>query len=89
MVISASLQETKIPASRVIALPPRKEPVLINPGAVGQPRDRVPLASFCIFDDAAWSVAYERIPYDIAASQRLIKDAGLPRSLGDRLALGN
>ena len=34
------------------------------------------------------SVEFIRVPYDIAATQRSIIDAGLPRILADRLAFG-
>lgn len=36
---------------------------LINPGSVGQPLDRCPLASFAIFDTQQWSVTFVRRPY--------------------------
>ena len=37
---------------------------LINPGAVGQPRDKCPLAAFGIFDAARWIMTFVRRPYD-------------------------
>lgn len=87
MVITAMQQETKIPEDRLIELPERTI-ALINPGAVGQPRDRVPKASFCVFDDDAWSVHYHRVDYDIAATQAALSAAGMPPALGARLANG-
>ncbi len=66
----------------------RKDIYLINPGSVGQPRDRCPLASFAIFDAAKWSVTFIRKEYDIAGAQRTILDAGLPRGFASRLAAG-
>ena len=61
---------------------------LINPGSVGQPRDGDPRASVAILDDAARRVSIRRIPYDIPAAQRKIREAGLPGFLADRLSVG-
>ena len=61
---------------------------LVNPGSIGQPRDGNPLASFAMFDSETQAVAIYRVPYDIERAQQKILDAGLPRPLADRLALG-
>ena len=61
---------------------------IINAGSVGQPRDRDPMACFCIYDESEQSVEFRRIPYDISEAQKKILEAGLPRILADRLALG-
>jgi len=61
---------------------------LINPGSVGQPRDRNPEASFAIFDSARMTVQFFRVPYDYVKTQNAIVKAGLPRQLADRLAFG-
>jgi predicted phosphodiesterase len=61
---------------------------LVNPGSIGQPRDGIPLASFALFDSRTRSVSVYRLPYRIERTQRKILDAGLPRPLADRLALG-
>ena len=61
---------------------------LVNPGSIGQPRDGNPLASFAIFDDQSRTVTIYRVPYRIEHAQQKILDAGLPRPLADRLALG-
>ncbi len=61
---------------------------LLNPGSVGQPRDGDPRASVAIIDTEQTRVAIRRIPYDVAAAQRKIRDAGLPSFLADRLAIG-
>ncbi len=61
---------------------------LVNPGSVGQPRDRDPRASFALYDDAASSVTIHRIAYPIDGARQKILEAGLPRWLGDRLRLG-
>ncbi len=61
---------------------------LVNPGSIGQPRDGNPLASFAIFDTDTSTVAIYRVPYRVQQAQQKILDAGLPRPLADRLALG-
>jgi predicted phosphodiesterase len=61
---------------------------LVNPGSIGQPRDGNPLASFAMFDTATRTVTIYRVPYRIERTQKKILDAGLPRPLADRLALG-
>jgi len=61
---------------------------LINPGSIGQPRDGNPLSSFAIFDSTARTVTIHRIAYRVQNAQRRILEAGLPRPLADRLALG-
>lgn len=61
---------------------------LINPGSVGQPRDRNPLASFMMFDSTSQVVSWKRIRYPIRKAQQRIEKAGLPKSLAERLAYG-
>jgi diadenosine tetraphosphatase ApaH/serine/threonine PP2A family protein phosphatase len=61
---------------------------LINPGSVGQPRDRDPRASVVLLDTDAQQVTWHRIRYDVAAAQKSIESAGLPRELAKRLEFG-
>jgi predicted phosphodiesterase len=61
---------------------------LVNPGSIGQPRDGNPLASFALFDSDTRSVTIHRVPYHVEQAQSKILEAGLPRPLADRLALG-
>lgn len=61
---------------------------LINPGSIGQPRDRDPRASYMIYDSRKRVVNWYRIPYAIGEAQTRIRKAGLPNSLADRLAVG-
>jgi len=61
---------------------------LINPGAVGQPRDGDPRAAFLIYDAKARNVTFHRTEYDIATSQTSIIRAGLPARLAQRLSIG-
>ncbi len=61
---------------------------LLNPGSIGQPRDRNPLAAYMTYDDDKKIVRWYRVPYAIARAQRRIVKAGLPESLANRLAYG-
>jgi len=61
---------------------------MINPGSIGQPRDGDPRAGFAVFDSDAGLVTLHRVPYDIAAAQKDIRDANLPARLADRLSEG-
>lgn len=68
-------------------LPSRR--YLINPGSVGQPRDRDPRASCAILDTTRMTVQFFRVPYDVGRARAAIVRAGLPSSLGDRLSIGS
>ncbi len=61
---------------------------IINPGAVGQPRDGDPRAAYAIYDDEAQTVTLRRVEYPIAETQRKMADAMLPGSLAERLSYG-
>ena len=61
---------------------------LMNPGSVGQPRDRNADAAFAIYDASRGFVDFERVPYDVASAREKILRAGLPGALGDRLLVG-
>lgn len=61
---------------------------LINPGSVGQPRDRNPAASFAIIDTKRHTAQFFRVPYDVAKTQSAILRAGLPAILAFRLTYG-
>ncbi len=61
---------------------------ILNPGSVGQPRDGDPRAGYMLYDDAAGTVPWHRVAYDVAAAQRKIIAAGLPEMLAERLWLG-
>ncbi len=62
--------------------------LIINPGGVGQPRDGDPRASYAIYDSDTKLVRLYRIPYDIAATQDKMMQAGLPVHLVVRLNYG-
>lgn len=61
---------------------------IVNDGSVGQPRDGDRRACFCIYDGSASTIEFRRVEYDIHEAQRKITEAGLPRILADRLAIG-
>ncbi len=61
---------------------------LINPGSVGQPRDRCPLASFATYNAETRLLRIHRVRYDIEATQENILRAGLPSPLAERLSVG-
>ena len=62
---------------------------LVNPGSVGQPRDRDPRAAWAVLDTEGRTVDFMRTAYDVAETQRRIQERGLPGSLADRLASGS
>mgnify|MGYP001181852041 CR=1 FL=1 len=61
---------------------------IINPGSVGQPRDRDPRAAYAIFETQNNSWDYRRIPYDIQSVQKRMKAHKLPERHIQRLAAG-
>ena len=60
----------------------------INPGSIGQPRDRDWRAAYVIYHADRNLVEQRRVKYDLATAQRKIREAGLPDRLADRLAAG-
>ena len=60
----------------------------INTGSVGQPRDADWRAAYCIYHIDDGVVEQRRIKYDLVTAQKKIIDAGLPRLLAERLAIG-
>jgi predicted phosphodiesterase len=49
----------------------RGKKVVINPGSVGQPRDRDPRASWALYDGD--TVEFRRVPYEISVTQAAIR----------------
>jgi putative phosphoesterase len=62
--------------------------LIANCGAVGQPRDHDPRASFLILDIKKVEAEIVRVKYDIESAAQKIIDVGLPRLLAERLYLG-
>ena len=75
---------------------PLLSPSLINVGSVGQPRDGDVRASWVLWDrsddgsaiGALGTVQWRRVAYDVARTQSLVRSAGLPEFLAERLAEG-
>ena len=61
---------------------------IVNAGAVGQPRDGNPAASYGVWDTEAGLIEVRRVGYDIAAVQKKMRRADLPPSLAKRLSRG-
>lgn len=59
---------------------------ILNPGAVGQPRDYNPQASFAILEEDRITV--HRIDYDVQKASQKILNAQLPSFLAQRLLVG-
>ena len=86
------------PGGRVAAVPLPEPPAelaleqpgryLINPGAVGQPRDGDPRASCAIFERGSGRLRRLALEYDVAAAQSAILRSGMPPIEAERLVLG-
>jgi predicted phosphodiesterase len=61
---------------------------LINPGAVGQPRDGDPRAAYAIVDTDHRRMEWYRVHYPVELTQAKVSQAGLPKVLGQRLTVG-
>jgi predicted phosphodiesterase len=61
---------------------------LINPGAVGQPRDGDPRAAYGLLDEERRRMKLFRAQYPLEAAQAKVIRAGLPPALAERLAAG-
>jgi predicted phosphodiesterase len=66
----------------------RDRHALLNPGSVGQPRDRDPRAAWLLLDGEAGTGHFRRTDYDIERTQAEIRGAGLPDRLAARLSSG-
>ncbi len=73
------------PVNQVVKLSPR---IILNPGSVGQPRDRNPHAAYAIYDSTAETWQPRRAMYDIDSVQKRIRAAGLPEKHAARLMDG-
>jgi len=61
---------------------------LINPGSIGQPRDKNPKPSYIVFDSSKKELHFSRFSYNLKETQRKIREAGLPEILASRLESG-
>ena len=78
------LGHTHTPMERVIF-----GKLVINPGGVGQPRDRDPRASYAIINlGEEVKTSFHRVDYDMKITAEKIETAGLPSELATRLFFG-
>jgi len=61
---------------------------ILNPGSVGQPRDRDARASYALYDSETRIWEARRVPYNFAEVQQRIREAGLPEKHAVRLGEG-
>ncbi len=62
--------------------------LVVNPGSVGQPRDRDPRASYALVDPVQLTCELRRVRYNVEEAVESISAAGLPRFLAERLLMG-
>jgi diadenosine tetraphosphatase ApaH/serine/threonine PP2A family protein phosphatase len=62
--------------------------MILNPGSVGQPRDRNPKAAYAIYDTEAATWTPRRVAYNIPEVQKRIREAHLPEKHATRIAEG-
>ncbi len=54
---------------------------MVNPGSVGQPRDRDPRAAYALYDSESRTVRLRRVDYPVGCAAKAIRDAHLPEVL--------
>lgn len=69
----------------LVELPGR---AIINPGSVGQPRDRDPRSAFGIYDSETGTLDFRRVSYDVEEVQARMRAAKLPDRHIQRLTAG-
>ena len=62
--------------------------LILNPGSVGQPRDKDPRAAYALLDTEHETWRFCRVRYDFEVTQSQMRQAGLPERLIARLAYG-
>ena len=78
------LGHTHIPIERVVF-----GKLILNPGGVGQPRNRDPRASYAVLNlGKDVKVSFHRVGYDVKITAEKIEAAGLPSELATRLFFG-
>lgn len=72
-------------ADQRMSMAPR---AILNPGSVGQPRDRDPRAAYAIYDphEATWK--FHRVAYDVSSVQARMQQVDLPLRHIQRLSAG-
>jgi len=77
--------DPRLPTGLVLA--PRSK-YLVNPGSVGQPRDRDPAAAYVTYSPAERRIEFRRVAYDAEGAGKKIIKAGLAVRLASRLLVG-
>lgn len=67
---------------------PRARRWLAVVGSAGQPRDGDPAACWALYDAAARTITWRRVPYDHHAAAAKVRAAGLPERFAARLESG-
>ena len=62
--------------------------LILNPGSVGQPRDGDPRAAYALLDDDSLTWEFHRVTYDVAETQRRMREHKMPHRLVERLEHG-
>ena len=76
----------KFPVDEPVAL--GNDRLVINPGAVGQPRDMDPTASYAIYDLDEGAITHHRVKYDVLKTQQKMTEQELPKYLIERIGFG-
>lgn len=84
---AGAVRETQAPLNAPIPLL-RSRRWLAVVGAVGQPRDGSPMAGWALYDGAAGTLTFRRVPYDVAETVRRLRQTDLPEALALRLQKG-
>jgi predicted phosphodiesterase len=58
----------------------RDEPIVVNPGAVGQSRTRDPRARVAVLDLTIGQATFHALAYDVAGCRRALRQRGLPET---------
>ncbi|GEJ56838.1 metallophosphoesterase family protein [Anaeromyxobacter diazotrophicus] len=70
-----------------VPVPPHRRWLAVV-GSAGQPRDGNPAACYALFDAAAGTLTFHRVPYDVRGAAARVRAAGLPERLARRLEHG-
>lgn len=82
---SGKVEMKVMPVGEAVRLQTR---AILNPGSVGQPRDRDVRAAYAIFDPEAGTWEARRADYDYTQVQQRIRESGLPDRHALRLGEG-
>ncbi|MCH8297560.1 MAG: metallophosphoesterase family protein [Chloroflexi bacterium] len=84
--VEGGAEFTEFPEGEPVALGDQRQ--IINPGGVGQPRDRDPRPSYAVYDTVDIVIERHRVTYDIAKTQEKMRAVDLPVHLIERLDHG-